>query len=119
MITILNNFNYIYELFINFFAHMLIFIGTSYVALQNRKLPQWHVTPLWYVGLTSLATCITIVCQWGIGPEFPLSYFNLGRLTETMVNVSVASVAVIMLIGTVRRDLKASKLRKSREQDNT
>lgn len=114
MITWLNGFTYTYEIIINFIAHFLIFIGAFYVALQNRNLPQWHVTPLWYVGLFSLFTAITIVCQWSVGPEFPLSYFNLGRLSETLVNVAVASVAVIMLIGTVRRDIKESKKRRAR-----
>lgn len=115
MIVELSTFTYTYEIIINFIAHFLIFIGSFYVALQNRKLPQWHITPLWYVGLFSLFTCITIICQWAVGPEFPLSYWNLGRLGETAVNVSVAAVATIMLIGTVRRDLKESKKRRQRE----
>lgn len=117
MITWLNTFTYTYEILINFAAHFLIFIGTFYVALQNRKLPQWHITPLWYVGLFSILTCMTIVCQWAIGPEFPLSYFNFGQLAETAVNVSVAVVAVIMLVGTVRRDLHERKKRRLREKE--
>ena len=115
MINILNIYTYEYDMLINFFAHFLIFVGTCYVALQNRKLPQWHITPLWYVGLFSFFTSVTIVCQWAIGPEFPLSYWNLGKLSETAVNVSVAAVAVIMLISTVRRDLRESKKRRQRE----
>lgn len=115
MILEMSVFTYTYEIIINFIAHFLIFIGAFYVALQNRKLPQWHITPLWYVGLFSLFTCITIVCQWAIGPEFPLSYWNLGRLGETLVNASVALVAVIMLIGTIRQDLKAAKNRRREE----
>lgn len=115
MIVELSAFTYTYQIVINFIAHFLIFIGAFYVALQNRKLPQWHITPLWYVGLFSLFTCTTIVCQWAIGPEHPLSYWNLGRLGETLVNISVAMVATIMLIGTVRRDLKESKKRRQRE----
>jgi len=111
MIIELSIFTYTYDVVINFIAHFLIFIGTFYVALHNRKLPQWHITPLWYVGFFSLFTCITIVCQWVVGPEFPLSYWNLGKLAETAVNVSLACVATIMLIGTVRKDIKESKKR--------
>ena len=116
MINQLNIFTYEFEMVINFFAHFVIFLGTFYVALQNRNLPQWHVTPLWYVGLFSLFTCISIVLQWAIGPEFPLSYWNLGKLSETAVNISVAAVALIMLVGTVRRDLREAKKRRNKEQ---
>ena len=41
MITALNVFTYEYEVVINFIAHFLIFIGSFYVALQNRNLPQY------------------------------------------------------------------------------
>jgi hypothetical protein len=116
MISILNEFNYAYEMSINFIAHMVIFIGTFYVALQNRNLRQWHITPLWYVGLAAISTCITILVQWAIGPEHPLSYWNLGRLTETALNIAVASVAAIMLIGTVRADLRNAKKRRNANQ---
>ena len=116
MITSLNVFTYHYEIIINFLAHFLIFLGTFYVALQNRNLPQWHITPLWYVGLASILVCITIVIQWTSGPENPLSYFNLGKLAETAVNVAVAAVATIMLVGTIRRDLYESKKRRLKEQ---
>jgi hypothetical protein len=115
MITFLNEFNYRYDLLINFIAHNIIFIGTLYIALQNRNLKQWHVTPLWYVGLASMTVVISIVCQWAIGPEFPLSYWNLGRLAETISNISLATVAVIMLIGTVRHDLKQRGLRHNKD----
>ena len=118
MITQLNLFAYNYEMIINFIAHFLIFLGSFYVALQNRNLPQWHITPLWYVGLSSIVVCFTIVCQWAIGPEFPLSYWNLGNLAETAVNISVAAVAGIMLIGTVRRDIHEAKKRKRMQQDS-
>lgn len=111
MITLLNEFNYKYSIIINFLAHFLIFIGACYVALQNRRLPQWHVTPLWYLGLFSFLTCSTIVCQWAIGPEFPLSYWNLGYLCQTLTNMSMAAIAVIMLTSTLRKDLKARKQR--------
>lgn len=116
MITALNIFTYHYEMIINFIAHFLIFLGSFYVALQNRNLPQWHVTPLWYVGLCSILVCITVIVQWAIEPEHPLSYFNLGNLAETAVNVAVSAVATIMLIGTIRRDLYERRKRRLKEQ---
>lgn len=118
MISGLTMFTYNYEILINFIAHFVIFLGTFYVALQNRNLPQWHITPLWYVGLSSILVCITILVQWAVGPEEPLSYWNLGKLAETMVNVSVALVAAIMLVGTIRRDIYERKKRRLKEQRN-
>jgi hypothetical protein len=117
MITFFNTFTNIYALAINFLAYSLIFLGACYVALQNRKLPQWHVTPLWYVGLSSLLTLITIFVQWVVGPQHPLSYYNLGSLSETLVNISVAAVATIMLVVTVKRDIKLAKYRRSMENN--
>lgn len=112
MITQLNLYTSEYEMIINFIAHFLIFIGAFYVALQNRNLPQWHITPLWYVGLSSILVCITVVIQWAVGPEHPLSYWNLGKLAETAVNVAVSAVATIMLIGTVKKDIREAKKRR-------
>ncbi len=111
MISMLNGYAFNYELLINFIAHFLIFAGSFYVALQNRKLPQWHITPLWYVGLFSLLVCISVILEWAIGPEYPLSYWNIGKLSETAVDVSIALVATIMLIITVRRDIHSRKKR--------
>ncbi len=115
MITVLNGYAFNYELLINFIAHFLIFVGSFYVALQNRKLPQWHITPLWYVGLFSLLVCISVVLEWSIGPEYPLSYWNIGKLSETAVDVCIALVATIMLTITVGRDIRYRKKRKLEE----
>ena len=116
MITALNTFIYDYGLIINLIAHFLIFLGSFYVALQNRNLPQWHITPLWYVGLCSILVCMTIIVQWVAGTDHPLSYWNSGKLAETSVNIAVATVATIMLIGTVRKDLRESRKRRQREK---
>lgn len=104
MISTLGIFTYEYELAISFIAHLVIFIGTLYVAVYNKKLPHWHITPLWYVGLFSSLVCITIICQWAIGPDYPLSYWNIGNFAEILVNISVATIAAIMLVGTVRKN---------------
>ena len=68
---------------INFVAHITIFIGTMFVAVYSRNLPPWHVTPLWYAGLASCFTAITILIEWIFGPDFPLSYNVLGVFGET------------------------------------
>lgn len=99
------------QLVVNFISHFFIFIGTTYVAIHNRHLPQWHVTPLYYVGLFSFLTCFTIVCQWSIGPEFPLSYWNLGQLAQSCVYVVLGILATIMLVTTVKKDIIESKKR--------
>lgn len=106
MIIFFNTFTNTYALAINFIAHVIIFIGTFYVALQNRNLPQWHVTPLWYAGLCSLFVAISIVIQWAVGPEHPLSYWNAGIMGETLLNIAVAAIALIMFIRTVHFDIK-------------
>lgn len=111
MITELMSFFNIHQPIINFISHTMIFMGSFYVALHNRNLPQWHLTPLWYVGVFSLLTSITIIFQWAIGPEFPLSYYNFGQFAESLVDLSLAAVATIMLIGTIRADIKARKRR--------
>jgi hypothetical protein len=101
---------------LNLIAHSMIFAGTFYVALHNRTLKQWHITPLWYMGLTSLLVSISILCQYIIGPEFPLSYWNVSLFVETLSNIAVSSIAVIMFIMTVKRELKG---RNNRNDSNS
>jgi len=99
------------QLPLNLIAHSIIFTATFYVAMHNRNLKQWHITPLWYVGLASLFTAITILLHYMIGPEFPLSYWNLSLFTETLSNLALAGIAGVMFIGTVRSDLKGRRKR--------
>jgi len=94
------------HLTLNFAAHLSIFVGALYTALHNRDMPNWVVTPMWYIGLISLFTSITIVCQWAIGPEFPLSYWSMGILGETALNISVAVVLIILMLKTIKADLE-------------
>jgi len=116
-IQFLNAYNL--QLPINLIAHSLIFTGTFYVALHNRTLKPWHVTPLWYVGLASLLNAIAILIHYIIGPEFPLSYWNLSLLSETLSNVSIAAVATVMFVGTVRRDIIGSRKRQQQMNKDT
>jgi len=101
-----------YQIVINFTSYFFIFLGTFYVALHNRRMPQWGITPLWYVGLFSFLTCFTIVCQWAIGPEHPLSYWNLGQLTQSLVYVSLAVLSLVSLVMTIKKDIYESKKRR-------
>lgn len=112
MIVDLISFFNSHQLIVTFISHFFIFLGTFYVAIHNRNMPQWGVTPLWYVGLFAFLTCFTIVCQWYIGPEFPLSYWNLGQLAQSMVYVSLAVMSLVSLIMTVKKDIHESKKRK-------
>lgn len=111
IISFLNQF----QLPVNFLAHAMIFISSFYVAIHNRKIPQRYITPLWYIGNISLFTAITIIIQWSLGPEFPLSYWRIGLLSETALNVAVSTMAIIIFLGTVRSDIEGSRLRKHDE----
>lgn len=86
------------QMVVNFLAHTAIFIGTLFIAVYSKHLPVWHVTPLWYAGLTSCFTAITVVCEWAFGPEFPLSYSMLGIFGETALNIAIAAIALIMML---------------------
>lgn len=90
---------------INFVCHMLVFIGSFYVALHNRNLPTWHITPLWYLGLANFLVAITILVQWYFGPEHPLSYWNMGMVTETICYIILAIMVLILFAVTVGCDI--------------
>lgn len=112
MITATIDFLLSIQLLINFLACSTVFMGAFYIALQNRKLPSWHVTPLWYVGLSAMFVAMSIVLQGMFGRDFELSYAQVGILGETALNLSLAGIALIMMIGTIRQDLRQRKNRK-------
>jgi hypothetical protein len=116
IIQFLNDYNL--QLPLNLIAHSIIFTATFYVAMHNRNLKQWHITPLWYLGLASLFTAITILLQYMIGPEFPLSYWNLSLFSETLSNIALAGIAGVMFIGTVRSDLKGRRKRLQEQESS-
>lgn len=109
--TFLANF-YQVSLLFNFISLMIIFIGGLYVAIHARKIPQWIRTPLWYVGATSFVVALTIAFQWIIGPEFVLSYNNVGYFGEMLINFNIAVAALNMLVNTIIKDIRCIKLRK-------
>lgn len=98
MITYLNDIINMYDHIINFIAYLIIFIGAFYVAIYNKRMPLWHVTPLWYVGLFAVFNCIIIICQFFLGTEFPLSYDTLGQMSNVLFNISVSAITIIMMV---------------------
>ena len=112
MITATIDFLLSIQLLINFLACSAVFMGAFYIALQNRNLPSWHITPLWYLGLSALFVALSIVLQGMFGRDFELSYAQVGILGETALNLSLAGIALIMMIGTIRQDLRQRKNRK-------
>lgn len=99
---------------INFVNHITVFIGAFYVAIHNRTLPQWHITPLWYLGLFNLFTAITILIQWIIGAEHPLSYWNMGQIGSTLSNITLAFIVLVIFMHTVANDLVGRRKRRAR-----
>lgn len=100
---------------LNFLCHVMIFLGGFYVALHSRFLPTWTITCLWYIGLCSLLNCMTIFAQLFYGADFFLSYDNVGMITETLLNISVASTVAIYFSDTVIKDFLGMKRRTRKE----
>jgi hypothetical protein len=112
MITSLAVFFNSWTLLLNFVSHFVVFIGILYVAIHNRELKSWVITPLWYLGLTSGFVCATIVVQWAVGPEHPMSYWTLGVVGEIMSHFVLAAISFILFIKTLKADLNYKRLRK-------
>jgi len=91
-----------YALFLNLLCHLCIFTGALYVVLHSTKLPKWHITPLWYAGLSCLLTAITILLGYAFGNEFPLSYANLGVVGETALNICLSIIALTFTVVTAK-----------------
>lgn len=96
---------------INLASHILIFAGSGYALLHARQLPRWHLTPLWYVGLGSLAAAISILLGLIMGDGFALAYARIGVLLETAVNVALGLLAATMLYHVIRADIAGRKRR--------
>ena len=111
MSTLINPMQYV-AISINFISHLVIFLGGAYIALHSRQIPIWLRTPLWYVGASSLLTAITILFQWVLGDEFPLSYSNIGLFCEIMLNVNLSIAVALMFFSTISKDIKGYKSRR-------
>jgi hypothetical protein len=97
---------------LNFICHLLIFAGGLYVAVHSRLLPNWMLTSLWYIGLGSCINGIAIIFQWTCGPDFMLSYNNIGTATETILNICLAATVFSCFSNTLLKDFKGMKQRK-------
>jgi hypothetical protein len=97
---------------LNFFCNFIIFLGGFYVVLHSRNLPHWITTCLWYIGLCSLFTSITIGIDWIWGPEFPMSYTNIGLLGETASLIALTITVFLLFSKTIMIDYRNKKNRK-------
>jgi len=98
---------------VNFLANFVVFIGGAYIALHSRNIPKWIITCLWYIGLASLLNALTIVIGWSFGDTHPMSHFQIGVFTETLINVMLAMTVGILFFKTVWQDYLGSKQRQS------
>lgn len=100
---------------INFVCNFIVFLGGFYVALHSRTMSTWATTCLWYIGLASLFTSITIGVDWIWGPEFPMSYTNIGLLGELASLFTLTGTVLILFGKTVFSDFIYRKKRLTRE----
>lgn len=97
-------------LLVNLICHLTIFGCALYVATYNKRLPQWHVTPLWYAGMACLLTALTIVLQFLFGASFPMAYDNVGVVGETALNICLATIAGSFLYATYKMESKPQEI---------
>lgn len=116
MLSDISLFLYNWRMPLDLLCYTIIFMGTFYVAVHNRKLPVWHLTPLWYVGLASLFISFTILLEYIFGTSFELSYTNVGHVGETLSHFSLAFLVGTMFVGTMYSDIK-NKNKRKREED--
>jgi hypothetical protein len=102
-IEMLASYAYDFMNIINLISYTIVFIGCLYLVIHNTRLPRWHLTTLWYVSLSAIFTAITIVLEFLLGEEFPLSYTNIGIIGETSLSVTLAVTSLLMMLSTARR----------------
>lgn len=98
---------------LNFLNCVILFVGSLYVTLHCRTLPNWLVTPLWYTGVSAFLISVTIVLQWFLGKEFSLSYYNVGLFGELLLNTSLAVTIGLLFVNTVKKDIDGAKNRRT------
>lgn len=111
MITEVVSFFNHWIMLIAFICHSVVFACSLYIAVHNRNLEHWIVTPLWYLGIFSGFTATTVIIQWSIGPENPLSYWTLGILGELTLHIIIAVMMFLIFFNTLKTDLKNKKYR--------
>jgi len=97
---------------INFICHLTVFIGGLYIAVHSRVIPTWLSTCLWYIACSSFLIMISMILGWIYGPQFPLSYQNLGFFGEILFNFWIAGTTLLFFLHTLRIDIIHSKHRK-------
>lgn len=111
MIRDVANFIEVAAHYLTFLSCTMVFLGGGYVALHSRTLPKWAATGLWYIGLAAFLNAITIAIQWVFGQTHPLSHFQIGIATETIFNLTIASMVGLMFFNTIWKDYQGSKAR--------
>lgn len=107
-----------HEYLILFISHLIIFVGSFYVAMHSRIIPTWLTTCIWYIGLSSLFTLITIMIEWFLGPYEAFSYSNLRFFSQYLPILSISITVFLMFINTVCSDITSKKLRKNKFTDS-
>lgn len=97
---------------INLVCYTMIFIGGFYVALHSRYLPKWATTSIWYLGLSSFFVACTIIVEWAVGQDHPMSHYMLGQIGELIMNVNLSIVVMFVFFHTVYHDYRCKKKRK-------
>lgn len=100
-----------WTMLINFICHTTIFGSILYVAIHNRDMPNWILTPLWWLAAISGFTATTVVVQWVAGPENPMSYWTLGILGEISSHIVLAIISFGLFLQTIKTDLQNRKKR--------
>lgn len=98
MITDIVAFFNSWTMLINFVCHLTIFVSVLYIAVYNHELETWIITPLWWLAILSGFIATTIVVQWTIGPEDPMSYWTLGVLGEIGSHIVLALITLTMFL---------------------
>lgn len=93
-------------------SNILVFLGGGYIALHSRVMPRWAVTCLWYLGLASLLNLLTFVIEWSTDQNYPLSHFQIGIATETLIHFVLACTVGLLFFHTVWKDFLGSRARK-------
>lgn len=98
---------------LSFAGCVVVFLGGAYIALHSRVIPKWAATSLWYIGLAALLNGLTILIDWTIGQMHPLSHFQIGTVTETLLILSIAGTVGLLFFNTVWQDYLGSRKRYS------
>lgn len=89
-------------LLVYFLVYTFTFSCSLYIAIHNKNIPNWIITPLWYIGLSSAFTGITILLEWIYGDQFCMGYSKIGFIGELAFAASVGATLGILFANTLR-----------------